>query len=252
MSQYGFLAESYDGLTGDVDYPGLADYLERRFRAARCPVKTVLDLACGTGTLTWLLARRGYEMIGVDVSQEMLAQAAEKDAGDVPVPPLFLCQSMDKLDLYGNIDACVCCLDSVNYVTRPAALRRAFQRVELFLTPGGLFLFDIRPPEALAAMDGQMCLDENEDTYCVWQGEYSPKRRICTYYMDIFRREGDLWRRGGEIHREYAYTPEELEDMLRAAGFRDIRQYGNRTGRRPKPGDERIFFAARKDGRYHG
>lgn len=252
MSQYGFLAASYDGLTGDVDYQGLADYIVRRFSAARCPVNTVLDLACGTGTLTWLLARRGYEMIGVDVSQEMLAQAMDKDAAGVVEPPMFLNQPMEKLDLYGNIDACVCCLDSVNYVTRPAALRRAFERVHLFLTPGGLFLFDIRTPQALAAMDGQICLDENRDIYCLWRGKYSQKTRICTYEMDIFRRAGACWHRGEETHRERAYSPAELVMMLREAGFRKIWQYGGRTNRKPREDDDRIFFVARKEGRFDG
>lgn len=253
MSAYGFLAASYDALTLDVDYDGLADYLERRFRAARCPVRTVLDLACGTGSLTWLLAQRGYETIGVDVSQEMLAQARCKgESLAVETPPLFLNQPMERLDLYGNIDACVCCLDSVNYVTRPAQLRRAFERVHLFLTPGGLFLFDARTPEALAAMDGQIFQDENEDVYCLWQGSYSRRQRICTYYMDIFRRDGDHWLRGEEVHRERAYADDELSGMLSEAGFRKIWRYGGRTNRKPNGQDDRVFYVARKEGHFDG
>lgn len=249
---YGFLASSYDALTHDVDYEGVLDYLERQFRRAKCPVRTVLDLACGTGSLTWLLARRGYETIGVDLSAEMLAQARDKQPPGVAVAPLFLQQSMDKLDLYGTVDACVCCLDSVNYVTRPALLERAFCRVRTFLTPGGVFLFDVRTPEALAAMDGQVFLDETEDAYCVWRGEFSQKRRVCTYSMDIFRREGQTWRRGSEEHREYAYTLDELTDMLRRAGFAQISCYSGRSRRRPRPGDDRVWFFARKEGRYDG
>lgn len=250
---YSFLAPSYDALTRDVDYQGLCDYLERQFARARCPVKTVLDLACGTGSLTWLLAERGYETIGVDLSEEMLAQARDKGGEDFHgIAPLFLQQSMDKLDLYGTIDVCVSCLDSVNYVTRPAMLRRAFQRVHTFLMPGGLFLFDARTPQALAAMDGQIFLDEDEDTYCVWQGEYSAKGRICTYYMDIFRREGDAWLRGQEEHREYAYTIEELTVMLEQAGFSDVKCYGGGRRRKPTPRDDRVFFIARKDGDSRG
>lgn len=245
---YGFLAGSYDALTRDVDYEKLRAYLEGRFSEARRPVKTVLDLACGTGTLTWLLAARGYETIGVDISPEMLAQAREKaPEGFDGVEPMFLNQSMDKLDLYDTVDACVCCLDSVNYVTRPAQLRRAFQRVYTFLAPGGVFLFDARTPEALEAMDGQVFWDEDEDTYCVWQGEFSRKRRICTYYMDIFRREGNLWRRGQEEHREYAYTVDELSRMLEQTGFQAVKRYGEGRRRRPKPGDDRVFFFARKE-----
>ena len=176
--------------------------MERHFARAKIPVHTVLDLACGTGSLTWELARRGYEMIGVDRSEEMLAQANEKGAGlDVAERPIFLHQSMDRLDLYGTIDACVCCLDSVNYVTRPAVLEKAFQRVHLFLMPGGVFIFDVNTPEKLRGLDGQVFLDETEDTYCVWRAEYAKRRRICTYAMDIFRQtEGGLWERGEELH----------------------------------------------------
>ena len=248
MSSYESLALRYDALTADVDHNAWADYLEKHFSRSPIPIHTVLDLACGTGALTCLLAQRGYEMIGVDLSAEMLSVASEK-ARDLTgvIPPMFLQQPMEELDLYGTIDACVCCLDSVNYVTRPDRLRRAFQRVHLFLMPGGLFIFDVDTPEKLRAMDGQVFLDETEDTYCVWRGEWSPRRRVCTFGMDLFRREGDVWLRGEELHEEYAYEPEELEDYLRQAGFRDIRRYGDRTLRRPREGEQRIFFTARKD-----
>ena len=249
MSSYDFLADRYDVLTYDVDYAGLADYLQGHFDRRGLPGSTVLDLACGTGTLTYELAGRGYEMIGVDLSPDMLAQAAEKSVPDGVIPPMFLCQSMDRLDLYGTIDACVCCLDSVNYVTDPKKLRRAFERVHLFLMPGGLFIFDINTPDKLRDMDGQIYLDENEDTYCVWRTEYSSRSRICSYYMDIFTRDEEtgLWHRGEELHEERAYQPDELEEYLRLAGFRDIRCYGNRKLRPPRPGEDRIFFVARKD-----
>lgn len=247
MNSYEALARRYDMLTADVDHQAWADYIEKQFARAKLPVHTVLDLACGTGTMTCLLAERGYEMIGVDLSEEMLAVAVEKGRETRGIPPIFLHQSMDRLDLFGTIDACICCLDSVNYVTRPAALRRAFARVHLFLMPGGVFLFDINTPEKLQGLDGGMFIDETEDTYCVWRAEYSGRRRICTYGMDLFFKEGALWRREEEVHEEYAYEPEELETYLREAGFRDIRRYGNLKLRAPKSGEERIFFWARKE-----
>ncbi len=247
MSSYDFLAGCYDRLTYDVDYSAWADYIEKHFAKAPLPGRTVLDLACGTGSLTRELALRGYEMIGADQSPEMLAEAAEKNRGAAPIEPIFLCQSMEKLDLYGTIDACVCCLDSVNYVTDPKKLARAFQRVHLFLMPGGLFLFDINTPEKLAGLDGQVFLDETEDAYCVWRAEFS--RRICTYFMDIFRLDPSTgqWDRGEELHRERAYTVEELTTLLEGAGFVDVQTWGERKLRPPKPGEQRIFFTARKD-----
>ena len=248
MSSYDFLAGCYDRLTYDVDYSAWADYIEKHFAKAPLPGRTVLDLACGTGSLTRELALRGYEMIGADQSPEMLAEAAEKNRGAAPIEPIFLCQSMEKLDLYGTIDACVCCLDSVNYVTDPKKLQRAFERVHLFLMPGGLFLFDVNTPEKLQALDGQVFLDETEDAYCVWRAEYSPRSRICSYFMDIFRQEaGGLWRRGEELHQERAYTVAELTEYLRRAGFVDVKTFGNLKMRPPKPDEDRIFFTARRE-----
>ena len=245
---YEYLAQCYDQFTEDVNYDRWADYVERHFTRSRLPIRTVLDLACGTGSLTRLLALRGYEMIGADLSEEMLAQAAEKCRGVGEPEPIFLHQAMEELDLYGTIDACVCCLDSINYVTRSGKLARAFQRVHTFLMPGGLFLFDINTPDKLQGLDGQIFLDENETSYCVWRADYSPRRRVCTYGMDIFQREENgLWRRWEEVHEEFAYQPEELEELLRQAGFRRIKQYGELRMTPPRAGEGRIFFAARKD-----
>ena len=248
MSSYDFLAGCYDQMTGDVGYRQWADYIQRHFRRRPLPGNTVLDLACGTGSLTRELALRGYEMIGVDQSPEMLAQAAEKNRGVSPIEPIFLCQSMEKLDLYGTIDACVCCLDSVNYVTDPKKLERAFGRVRLFLMPGGLFLFDVNTPEKLEGLNGQVFLDETEDAYCVWRAEWSKRSRTCTYFMDLFRlEENGLWRREEELHRERAYPVDQLTAMLERAGFSDIRTYAAFQFRPPAPGAQRIFFTARKD-----
>ena len=249
MSSYNFLAGCYDRLTYDVDYAAWADYIEKHFQRHPLPGNTVLDLACGTGSLTRQLALRGYEMIGVDQSPEMLSEAAEKNRGISPIEPIFLCQPMEKLDLYGTIDACVCCLDSVNYITDAKKLLNAFRRIHLFLMPGGLFLFDINSPEKLEGLDGQVFLDETEDAYCVWRAEFSKRSRICSYFMDIFRLNGATgqWDRGEELHRERAYTPETLTAMLETAGFQHIKRWGELKMRSPRPGEQRIFFTARKD-----
>ena len=142
MSSYQQLAGAYDELTWDVGYEKRADFLEKLFRRSRIPVRVVLDLACGTGTMTWLLTGRGYELIGVDGSEEMLAAAMSKTGSVQGVPPIFLHQSMPKLDLYGTVDAAVCCLDSLNYLTDPADVRRTFRRLHLFIAPGGVLVFD--------------------------------------------------------------------------------------------------------------
>lgn len=242
---YTVLAGCYDRLTADVDYGKWADYVERHFRRAKRPVHSVAELGCGTGSLTKLLAERGYRMTAVDLSPDMLAVADQKCEG---LDVLFLCQDMSRLKLLEPADAVISCLDSVNYVTRPAALRRTFQRVFKALAPGGLFLFDVKTPAALEGADGQIYLDEDDDLFCVWRGEYYPRRRVCGYGLDLFVREEDgSWSRGGEYHEEYAYTMDELDSFLREAGFRHVKQYGDKTMCAPKEGAYRVFFAAGKE-----
>lgn len=242
---YTVLAGCYDRLTADVDYGRWADYVERHFRRWRRPVRSVAELGCGTGSLTRLLARRGYAVTAVDLSPDMLAVADQKCRG---LGVLFLCQDMSRLTLLEPADAIISCLDSVNYVTRPAALKRTFQRVHRHLAPGGLFLFDVKTPLALEGADGQTNLDEDEDIFCVWRGEYSPRRRVCGYGLDLFvRQEDGSWSRGGEYHEEYAYTLEELTGFLLDAGFQNVRIYGDKTMRPPGEGALRVFLAAGKD-----
>lgn len=247
MNAYESLAHWYDKLTGDVDYAGWADWLERHFAKSKVPVKLVLDLACGTGSLSCELARRGYGVVGVDLSPEMLVEAMDK-AAELPgeQQPTFLCQSMDELDLFGTVDACVCCLDSVNYVTDASTLKAAFRRVHTFLMPGGRFIFDINSPEKLRNMDGQTYLDETDDVYCVWRADYDKRSRICSYGFDLFQREGEVWHRSFEEHQEYAYSREQLTRYLKAAGFTHIEVYADRLFEAPRPGEQRIYFKARK------
>ena len=245
MRAYGALAGVYDQLTGDVGYQRRADYLEELFKRSHIPVHTVLDLACGTGELTAILTERGYELIAADASVEMLARAREKAAGLTGEPPVFLNQTMTGLDLYGTVDAAVCCLDSLNYLTNPRDVVRCFQRLHLFIAPGGLLVFDVNSPAKLAALDGQVFLDETEDVYCVWRTEYEKRSRICSYWIDLFTRRGDGgWDRAGEEHRQRAYSVDELKAWLLDAGFTRIRTFGDCRMAAPRENEQRIFFSA--------
>ncbi len=241
MTSYGALAATYDAMTGDVGYEKRTDFIEKLWRRSQIPVRTVLDLACGTGTMTWLLTARGYELIAVDNSSDMLAEAMGKGGDTEGVRPIFLHQSMPRLDLYGTVDAAICCLDSLNYLTSPSDVKKTFRRLHLFIAPGGTLTFDINTVEKLSALDGQVFLDETEDSYCVWRPEY--RGGLCTYYMDIFRRRGGVWTRSLEVHRQRAYTVEELTAWLTEAGFADIRTYGDCKLRRPQAGEQRIYFS---------
>ena len=245
MDSYTVLARCYDRLTADVDYGRWADYVERHFRKLKRPVQSVVELGCGTGSLACLLAGQGYSVTAVDLSPDMLTVAEQKCRG---LDVTLLCRDMSRLDLPpGQTDAVICCLDSVNYVTRPAALRRTFQRVFHALAPGGLFLFDVKTPAALEGADGRTYLDEDEGLYCVWRADWYPRRRVCAYGLDLFlRKEDGFWERGGEYHEEYAWTLDELDGFLREAGFRHVRQYGDTVMTAPKEGAQRVFFSARK------
>ena len=245
MSIYEALAGVYDDLTSDVAYGRRADYLERLFQKSQLPVRTVLDLACGTGSMTAVLTERGYELIGVDESPDMLAVAREKAAGLKGEPPVFLNQSMPKLDLYGTVEAAVCCLDSLNYLTSPREVQRTFERLALFIAPGGILIFDINSASYLRDLNGQVFLDETDDVYCVWRAEFEKRNRVCTYWMDIFtRREDGVWNRSVEEHRQRAYEVDELRSWLLEAGFTHIRTYGDCRMSAPKEGEQRIYFSA--------
>ena len=220
MSCYRFLAPWYDKLTGDVPYERFADFYEAEFRRGGGEFKLLLDLCCGTGTLTNVLSRRGYEMIAVDSSVEMLMEAQAKSAG-MEMPPLFLCQDAAALDLYGTVDTAVCSLDGMNYIP-PEDLPEVFRRLRLFVRPGGLLIFDIRTPDFLRSLDGDVFVDEQEDLLCLWRADFEEELPAIIYGMDIFSRQGRLWQRESEEHVEYAHEPAALQTLLEQAGFHDV------------------------------
>ena len=245
MSAYEALAASYDRLTNDVDYGATVAFYREILMQEGLQPRTAVDLACGTGSVSILLARQGLRVTGVDMSEEMLTVAQQK-AGEMENPPRFVCQSLQNLVLPRGVDLAVCALDSLDYITDPDDCAEALRRAYRALNPGGIFIFDVNTPEKLRAMDGQVFLDEDDDVYCVWRGEFNEQTNICTYGMDLFQRRGSLWQRSFEEHREYAYSAQQLTEYLKAAGFTDIRVYGDRRMEPPTEGEQRIYFKARK------
>lgn len=245
MSSYDALAGSYDGLMADGAYLRRAEWLDRRLRKSAIPVRTVLDLACGTGTIACLLTQRGYQVTATDGSEEMLTQAMRKAAALGGQPPLFLHQSMPRLRLLEPVDAVVSTLDSLNYLTREKDIRETFRRVYRWLKPGGQFIFDVNTPYKLRRMDGQMYMDETEDSFCVWRTFFSEKTQICTYQVDLFRLNGEgTWDRDFEEHRERAWSWEQLQTWLAEAGFAKIAVSGDLTSRPPKADEDRWIVTA--------
>lgn len=246
MGIYSVMARFYDAFTSDVPYQAWAEYLVSLFGAFHARPKLILDLACGTGSLTKLLAEAGYEMIGVDGSDDMLAAAAQKNAALLP-PPLFLRQRMESLDLYGTVDAVVCALDSVNYLATPAALKAAFARVGLFLNDDGLFIFDVNTDAKFRAIDAQAFVRETDGCFCVWQADYDAERRLIGYDLDFFvGGDNSRYERFTERHVERAHTLPELQEALETAGMRLEAVYGELETRPPRPDDGRVFVVARR------
>ncbi len=245
MGSYEALAVSYDRLTNDVNYEATVDFYRRILSREGVRPRTAVDLACGTGSVAAILARDGLEVTGVDLSEEMLTVACEKTM-ELPHPPRFVKQPLQRLHLPRGVDLAVCALDSLDYITEPEECKEAIRRVYKALNPGGIFIFDVNTPEKLRAMDGQVFLDEDDDVYCVWRGEFDEQTNICSYGMDLFQRQGNLWTRSFEEHREYAYSAEQLVGYLKNAGFNRIRVYGDGKMEAPRPGEQRIYLSARK------
>lgn len=245
MDAYHNLALSYDRLTNDVDYTAVVDFYWDILNREGLEPTTAVDLACGTGSVALLLAQRGLRVTAVDISEEMLCVAAHK-AQELENPPRFVCQPLQKLQLPRGVDLAVCALDSLDYITDPDHCAEAIRRIYRVLNPGGCFIFDVNTPEKLRAMDGQVFLDEDDDVYCVWRGDFDPKTNICSYGMDLFQRQGSVWARSFEEHKEYAYSAEQLKGFLKSAGFTSIRVFGDRKFSAPEPGEQRIYIKARK------
>ena len=245
MNAYHALAVSYDRLTADVDYEAIVAFYEQILLKEGVKPRSAIDLACGTGSVALLLAKKYERVIGVDLSEEMLTVAFQK-AMEAGINVQFTCQGLQQMRLPKAVDLAVCALDGLDYILDPADCKEAIRRTYKALNPGGIFIFDVNTPEKLRAMDGQVFLDEDDDVYCVWRGEFNEETNICSYGMDLFQREGECWYRSFEEHKEYAYSIEQLTQYLKAAGFTHIRVYADGRLEQPQAGEQRIYFSARK------
>lgn len=245
MNAYHNLAASYDSLTLDVDYDAVVAFYMEILKKEGLQPRTAADLACGTGSVAVRLAQKGLTVTAVDMSEEMLCVAAQKAEG-LENRPQFVCQKLQELYLPRAVDLAVCALDSMDYILDPADCQAAIRHIYKALNPGGCFIFDVNTPEKLRRMDGQVFLDENEDTFCVWRGEFDEKTNICSYGMDLFQRRGTLWQRSFEEHQEYAYSARQLIEYLKKAGFTGIAVYGDLRMDAPDETDQRIYLKARK------
>jgi len=244
---YSALAAYYDSFTQNMDYKKRTEYLCALLCDVR-PGAVVLDLACGTGVYSYALLRRGFDVVGVDSSLAMLNMALEKAARMRITPPLLLCQRLEELDLYGTAQAAVCLTDSLNHITEPAAVRRFFRRLALFLEPGGVFVFDVNTRyKHEHVLANSTFIYETEEAFCVWQNQWQPERDTTAITLDIFEKQGDgFYTRASESFAERVYSIEDLKKWLGRAGFELLHVYGELTFEPPKEDDQRIYMVARR------
>ncbi len=244
---YEILAPFYDRFNGEVDYDRWADFVEKTFRAHNInPGGLILDLACGTGKMTVRLLKRGYDVIGVDLSPDMLSVAGENCA-EAGYHPLLICQDMCALDLYGTVEGAICCLDSINYLTGSGELQNLMGRMKNFVAPGGIFLFDVNTARKFEEVYATNCYTyDTPEVYCVWQNDYRKASRLCDFDLVFFLKEGKHYRREEEHQQERYYPPEEIEAALTENGFEILEILADFEGKPAGVNDLRHYYVCQR------
>lgn len=243
---YSNFAYYYDALMKDIDYGKWADYTIELFRRFGCVPSLVLDLGCGTGSFCIEMSKRGYEMIGIDLSPDMLSCARSKSI-ESNADILFLNQDMRIFELYGTVDAIVCLMDSMNYITRKRDAEKVLRLVNNYLNPGGVFIFDVNSQykfENILAND--VFYSVEEDISYIWQNSYDRTRKLCRFDLTFFAKSGKQYERFDETHYERAFSVDELKSLIEASGLELCGVFGEFGFRFPGKRSERIFFVCRK------
>ncbi|MGN0559949.1 MAG: class I SAM-dependent DNA methyltransferase [Candidatus Fimenecus sp.] len=247
---YEVFADFYDTLTDNVDYAVLSKTICSLLARYGLNRGLLLDLGCGTGTLSVLLSKAGYEVVGADISPDMLAVAQEK-AFAAGQDILFLCQDMTRLDLYGTLDAAVCTLDALNHLPSRAAVEETLRRVSLFLNPGGVFIFDANTLyKHREVLGNNTFVYDTDAVYCVWQNELQTDEKTVEISLDFFIPASDeepIYERESEQFTECAYSGAEWEEMLKNAGFSVLGVFDGYTENPLTDASERAVYAVRKD-----
>ncbi|MFI3205644.1 MAG: class I SAM-dependent methyltransferase [Clostridia bacterium] len=248
MSNYDVFAQFYDSLTNNVDYTGRAEYLLSLLKRLGHDAGITLDLACGTGSLTFELYKKGIDVYGIDSSPSMLSVAMEK-AFDMDAEILFLCQKMENLDLYGTVQTVFCSLDSINHLKSFANIQKAFNKVSLFLEKDCYFIFDFNTVYKHREVLAQNCyVYENDEVYCVWQNSYKKENHRVDISLDFFEKEDKSYYRTKERFFEITCEAEELFPMLEQAGFYNIQIFDDMKFTEATEKTERITVVAQKKG----
>lgn len=250
MESYGEFARVYDMFMDNVDYPNWTAYIEERLKEYGIENGLVLDLGCGTGTMTELLAEAGYDMIGVDNSGEMLAEAMEKRE-ETGHDILYLLQDMQDFELYGTVRAVVSSCDSLNYLTEEEDLGHVFSLVNNYLDPGGIFIFDMNTVYKYETMLGDATIAENrEEGSFIWENTYDEESGLNEYALTLFLpREDGYFEKFEEFHYQRAYSLEKVKELVKAAGMELLAVYDDYTLNPPQKESGRLTFIARECGK---
>ncbi len=245
--QYGGFALIYDELMADVPYGQWVSFIEKAFEQSDIEVKLVAELGCGTGNITLPLAADGYEMIGIDLSEDMLMVSREK-AEEIGVQPLFLQQDMCQLELYGTVDGILATCDSLNYLESEQQLRQVFRNVSTYLNKGGVFIFDMNTEYRFETIYGNQTLTyRDEEIAYIWENTYHSECRENTYDISFFVYEDEgRYVRFDECHSEYAYSQQCIEDMLKEVGLKLQGVYDDYQWVEPTKTTERLIFVVKK------
>ncbi len=245
MASYNDFAYIYDHfMHADINYEQLADYIENLFDRYAISPELVCDLACGTGNVTIPMAKRGYNMTGVDLSEDMLNVAREKSEG---LDILYLNQNLADIDLYGTMGAFLCMIDGINYVLTPKSLLKLFARIKkCFMDPDALFIFDISSRYKLEHILGDNTFIHSEESvFYSWQNHYVSERHLSDMLLNFFVKQKGGYKRFEERHIQRAYSADELTFLLKKAGFETVDTYEAMTFDAPKDNSERIVFVCR-------
>lgn len=250
MEAYTSFARVYDTFMDNIPYEEWCEYLTGLLREYNVDEGLILDLGCGTGSVTELLAEKGYDMIGVDNSEEMLEVAMEKRV-ESGYDILYLLQDMREFELYGTVRAVVSICDSINYITDPEELLDVFRLVNNYLDPGGVFVFDFNTLYKYQEVLGDRTIAENrEECSFIWDNYYYEDERINEYELSLFiREENDLYRKYEETHYQRAYTLEEMVNLVKRSGLEFVAAYDAFTREVPSEQSERIYIIARENGK---
>lgn len=244
---YEVLAPFYADFNSDVSYPRMAAYVKKCFSECYLgDVKDVLDLGCGSGNLTFPLRSYGYSMIGVDASEDMLAQARMKDAEN---SVLWLCQDMRSFELYGTVEGVVSSLDCINHLLSRKDVLKCFSLVHNYLVPDGIFIFDVNSPYKFREIYGQNSyVIENEDAFCVWQNFFSAQSGRCHFAIDLFEAlPSGTYQRQSADREEQMYTERQIRKMLTDTGFTLLSVTDDYTDNLPRETTERLTFVAKAE-----